>query len=65
MRVWIRVTVGETLYDVRVGEAEVAVDTKCPHPEQLPWHILCAGLVQGAMQDYEDKLEGEDVEAAG
>ena len=58
MIITLNVTVGESAWDTAASRKEIEVKTENPAPE-LPWEMLCAGLVQAALKEYQQAEKQE------
>ena len=54
MIITLNATVGESAWDNDAIRKEVEVKTENPTPE-LPWEVLCAGLIQSALKEYQEQ----------
>jgi len=58
MRIEIRASVGD--WSEEQGNASIDLDVVTRAVEDLPWEVLCAGLVEQAIMDYQEKNNGDD-----
>ena len=58
MIITLNVTVGESAWDSDAIRKEIEVKTENPTPE-LPWEVLCAGLIQSALKEYQQAEKQE------